>query len=119
MKISKDELLEIIKRHGKWLRGEDGGRANLSGANLYRADLSSANLTRADLTYAVGGNSRIQCLQINPYKIIVLDGSIAWGGCTKKTVQEWMDYSGDELDEKDKKYLETITKPFIQMCIGG
>jgi len=61
----------------------------------------------------------MQCLQIDPYRIIVLDNEIVWGGCTKKTVQEWLDYDDDRLNESDKKYLETITKPFIKMCIGA
>jgi hypothetical protein len=71
--ISEQELKEILDKHGKWLRGEDGGsranlskadlsranlsgtdlsRANLSGANLYGADLSGANLSGTDLSGA-------------------------------------------------------------------
>jgi uncharacterized protein YjbI with pentapeptide repeats len=48
-----EELAEIIKKHGMWLRDEDGGeRANLSYANLRSANLRSANLRSADLSYA-------------------------------------------------------------------
>jgi len=159
MNMTQDELMEIVKRHGQWLRYEDVGNradlsgsdlsgANLSGANLSGADLSRANLSaanlsvanlsvanlsvanlsganlyranlyRADLRGAVGGNSRMQCLQIEPYKIIILDRETVWGGCTKKTVQEWLEYAGDELKETDRKYLETITKPFIRMRLA-
>jgi len=184
MNMTQDELMEIVKRHGQWLRYEDVGNradlsgsdlsvanlsganlsganlsganlyranlsganltvANLSGANLYRANLSGANLTVANLSGAdlsvanlsganlsganlsganlrgaVGGNSRMQCLQIEPYKIIILDRETVWGGCTKKTVQEWLEYAGDELNETDRKYLETITKPFIRMRLA-
>ena len=52
------ELNEIIRLHGLWLAGNDGGvranlsSANLSGANLRYADLSSAILSSADLRYA-------------------------------------------------------------------
>ena len=47
---SELELKEIIRNHGMWLRGEDGGeRANLSGANLSGANLCEANLCDADL----------------------------------------------------------------------
>ena len=60
----------------------------------------------------------MQCLQVAPYKIVVLDKEIVWGGCTKKTVQEWLDYDGSELSETERKYLNKITKPFIRMCIG-
>jgi uncharacterized protein YjbI with pentapeptide repeats len=66
-------LAEVIEKHRKWLRKEDGGEradlsgadlswanlswanlsgANLSGANLLGADLSRANLSRADLSGA-------------------------------------------------------------------
>jgi len=187
--ISKDELKEIVERHGKRLRDKGGERdnlsganmtdanlinanmtdANLSGANLSRANLINANMTDAnlsganmtgadltganmtganmtganmtganlslaDLTFAnltdanlsganltdaVGGSGdRIQCLQINPYKIIILDKTTVWGGCTKKTAKQWLKYSGKELSESDKKYLETVTKPFIRMVCG-
>jgi hypothetical protein len=173
--ISKDELKEIIERHGKWLRDENGGEcadlssadlrsanlryANLSYANLSYADLSSADLRSADLSsadlssanlsyanlryadlrsadlryadlrsadlssaklsYAVGGSGdRVQCLQLHPYKIIILDKKTVWGGCTKKTAKQWLKYTGKELSESDKKYLETVTKPFIRMVCG-
>ena len=61
--MDKQKLKNILDKHLKWLRGENGGkradlsRANLSGANLSRAnlsgaDLSWANLSRADLSGA-------------------------------------------------------------------
>ncbi len=106
--MSHDELMEIVRRHGMWLRDDEGGK---------RANLAGADLTIANLTGAVGGNSRMHCLQIDPYKIIILDKEIVWGGCTKKTVQEWLEYTGENLSESDKKYLETVTKPFIRMVM--
>ena len=49
-KVSKEELAKIVERHGRWLRGEDGGeRANLSNANLLDAVLVGADLTGARL----------------------------------------------------------------------
>ena len=48
--MDKQELKNILDKHLKWLRGENGGkRADLSGADLSRADLSRADLSRADL----------------------------------------------------------------------
>ena len=39
------KLKDILDKHLKWLRGEDGGeRANLPGADLYGANLSGADL---------------------------------------------------------------------------
>lgn len=57
-KVTKDKLQDIIDKHLKWLRDEDGGSladlslANLSRANLSRADLSRANLSGANLPLA-------------------------------------------------------------------
>ena len=56
--MDEQELKNILDKHFKWLRGENGGkRANLSRADLSRADLSGAdlsgaNLSRADLSRA-------------------------------------------------------------------
>ena len=46
--ISEQELKNILDRHGKWLRNEEGGER----ADLRSADLSYANLSSADLRYA-------------------------------------------------------------------
>ena len=56
--MDKQELKNILDKHLKWLRGENGGkradlsRANLSGANLFGANLSWANLSWANLSGA-------------------------------------------------------------------
>nr|DAL74225.1 MAG TPA: hypothetical protein [Caudoviricetes sp.] len=42
-KYTQEQLDEILKKHKKWLDGEDGGE---------RADLTNTDLTYADLTYA-------------------------------------------------------------------
>jgi len=187
MNTTKNELVEILSNHCKWLSSDEGGiRANLSGADLRGADLYGANLSGANLSYAdlsdanlsyanlrgadlsgadlrgadlsyanlsdanlSGANlsyanlsdanlsyanlsdadlsdanlrgatgcagERVQCIQISPYIIIILDRAIVWGGCTKKTAKEWLEYDGEELSDSDKKYLETVTKPFIRM----
>jgi hypothetical protein len=56
--ITKDELVEIIRKHALWLVDENEGEradlrfANLSFANLSFADLSFANLRSANLRSA-------------------------------------------------------------------
>ena len=51
--MDEQELKNILDKHFKWLRGENGGkRANLSRANLFGANLSRADLSRADLSRA-------------------------------------------------------------------
>ena len=53
MSLAKEELADVLEKHAKWLRSEEGcNRADLSRANLSRADLSRANLSRADLSGA-------------------------------------------------------------------
>src|SRR3990167_5123697 len=50
---------EILAKHGKWVRGEEGGeRADLAYANLAGANLTNANLGGADLVgaYLAGAN---------------------------------------------------------------
>ena len=56
--MDANKLKDVLDKHLKWLRGEDGGEranlsmANLSGANLYGANLYGANLSWADLSGA-------------------------------------------------------------------
>lgn len=65
--VSKDELVEILKKHEMWINGLVGGiranlhRANLSGANFYEANLYRANLYKADLREAKNLNFPIAC----------------------------------------------------------
>ena len=52
--ISDKELRKIVEKHGKFLRGEEGGelaylrRADLSGADLSEADLREASILRGE-----------------------------------------------------------------------
>ncbi len=51
--MKKEELIEILDKHLKWLNNKEGGeRANLRSANLEYADLYGANLQNADLQNA-------------------------------------------------------------------
>ena len=56
---TQDEINEIIRLHGMWLRNDEGGQlANLIWADLSRANLSGANLSGAYLSgaYLSGAN---------------------------------------------------------------
>ena len=47
--LTKEEI-EVLQRHAKWLKNEEGGeKANLRGADLWGADLRGANLRGANL----------------------------------------------------------------------
>ncbi len=53
LEMPADELKEVIRLHGLWLRGDQAGRrAKLARANLARANLTDADLTDADLARA-------------------------------------------------------------------
>ena len=53
MTMSRDELMEIIRKHKEWIEGKPSGeRADLSGADLSGADLRRADLSDADLSGA-------------------------------------------------------------------
>ena len=52
--MKQEELDEILVKHSKWLRGEDGGkRADLESADLESANLRFANLESANLRSAI------------------------------------------------------------------
>ena len=46
------DIKKILSKHSKWIDGDGGERANLSGANLRWADLSEASLSGANLRWA-------------------------------------------------------------------
>jgi hypothetical protein len=51
--MEREKLVEILDKHSKWLRSENGGeKANLYSADLHSANLSYANLSYANLSYA-------------------------------------------------------------------
>ena len=53
MKISQDELKEIIYQHGLWIKDQTKGKnADLREADLREADLRWADLRGADLDYS-------------------------------------------------------------------
>ena len=92
MKLSKEQLTEIIAAHGKWLRDEDGGEradlrsAVLSGADLRSTDLSGADLRGADLRSAdlVGAVLRSADLRSADLGGAVLSGADLSGAHTDK-----------------------------------
>ena len=73
--MTPSELKEILAKHGKWRRGEDGGeRANLTGADLTGADLRDANLTGAKIDRRTKGLYSLSDEQQVTLKLIDVDG---------------------------------------------
>ena len=64
--MDKARLKEILDKHLKWLRNEDGGfRANLSCADLSCANLSCANLSGANLSCADLSCANLSCANLS------------------------------------------------------
>jgi uncharacterized protein YjbI with pentapeptide repeats len=92
--------------------------AQLKSAQLNSAQLNSAELNNAELNNCTGNTEQTHCLQHGKYKLVIV-GDICHGGCTTMTCAEWLAYDGKNLDDYDKNYLETVTKPFIRMVKGA
>ena len=113
--MKPEKLKEIVDKHKKWLRNEEGGTranlycadlycANLSGADLSRAnlsradlycanlsgaDLSFANLSGADLSFANLSGAKIELEFLNKFYPIACPEAgafIAWKKCRNNTV---------------------------------
>lgn len=72
MDITQDELNEMVRLHGMWLRDEEGGvklvfkcDADLSDADLSDADLSCADLSNANLRCANLSNANLSCANLS------------------------------------------------------
>ena len=50
--MTPQELRSILEAHARWIQGQGGGRADLSGADLSGANLSGADLSSAYLSSA-------------------------------------------------------------------
>ena len=68
--MEQAKLKKILKKHKKWLCGEEGGEkadlscADLSGADLRYADLSGAILNYADLSSANLSSANLSCADL-------------------------------------------------------
>jgi hypothetical protein len=76
--ISEQELKDILDKHGKWLRNEEGGeKADLSSADLSSADLSYANLRSANLSSADLSSANLSYANLSSANLISADLSYA------------------------------------------
>jgi uncharacterized protein YjbI with pentapeptide repeats len=101
---SYDELKEILRLHGMWLRGEqDGKRADLSGAVLSGADLSGAVLSDADLSGAVLRRAVLSDADLSGAVLSGADlsGAVLSGADLRRAVLSDADLSGAVLSDAD------------------
>lgn len=106
MDITQEKLNELVRNHGKWVRGEEGGeRLTLSGANLRSADLDKKYVqvscigSRKGITTYNTTDDNVLCGCWNNYK-----------GGTLKEFKERVEnvYGEDGPTPKDKYYTEYI-----------
>ena len=92
------------------LRGADLRGANLCGANLCGANLRGANLRDADLRGAnlCGANlcgadlpDHTFVIMGHKYPITITNGEYVRAGCQNHTVEEWREYSKQEIVDMD------------------
>ena len=127
--MTKEEISVVLAEHLKWLRGEGGKRANLSGAdlsgaNLYSADLSGANLSRANLPGAKINNGKTafgilrRATRSDGYEFFLWhceDGFYIKAGCRFFTLKEgrkhWKDTrAGTPLGDETQDILAMFAK---------
>lgn len=122
--MNAKELKEVVAKHGKWLRGEDGGaRANLSDANLRYADLSDADLSGANLSDAnlwgcCGNLVNVKSVWLDTYKV-TYTADVMQIGCQRHEIAKWWAFSGEEIARMDSKALEWWArfKPLLMQII--
>ncbi len=107
----RDADLRDADLSGANLRGANLRGANLSGANLSGANLSDADLRNANLIHA--------CLIVITWEwwtVYITRGHIRIG-CQAHTLQQWEDFSDDEINNMDAKALE-FWKQNKELIIG-
>src|SRR5574343_589579 len=120
--ISEQDLKDILDKHGKWLKNEDGGcRANLSSANLSSADLSSADLSSADLSYAdlrYAKGFKFKPIQMvnTKFFVTIFDDHVLWG-CRRFTFDEVKVLELKDCQERWDESEFKLNKNIITECI--
>ena len=146
--MKKEELIEILDNHLKWLKNKEGGEhadlsganlsgtylrgadlsgANLSGTYLSGADLSGANLRDADLggadlrgTYLSGANLRGADLSGADLRGTYLSGANLRGANLRGTYLSGADLRGADLRGiKDADKMQDILISHTSICLEG
>ena len=135
--MDKQKLKNILDKHLKWLRGENGGkRANLSGADLswadlFRADLSRANLSWANLSGAdlSGANlsranlsgadlSRANLFRANLFRANLSGADLSWADLSRANLfradLSWANLSGADLSRANLSGADLSEANYIE-----
>ncbi len=120
--MQKQQLDEILRKHGLWLNDENGGEqadlssADLSSANLRSANLRSADLSYADLSYADLRSADLRSAKniivgpprVDGYQFFLIKQKSSWhviAGCRDMTIKEYRKHLKTYHD--DAKEAET------------
>ena len=117
-KMTEDEIADVLRLHGMWLRDEDGGvfadlsgadlsytslcnanlrfsdlgNTNLIGANLYGADLSGSHMSGTDLRGAnllcIGNQRELRTMQFDRWMIGYTHDTLQIG-CQRHSIEKW------------------------------
>jgi uncharacterized protein YjbI with pentapeptide repeats len=133
--MNKDKLKEILDKHGKWCRGDNGGEradlrsadlrsANLSGANLSGANLSGANLRSANLRSANLRSANLSAADLRSADLSSADLSAAdlSGANLTDTLLsniDWLPYIGIVPDSKGKARAYKVINTLGEGCFQG
>jgi len=90
---------------GADLSGANISGANLRGANINGADLRGADISGADLRGATGNQKEIKTINTTKYTIVFSDEKLAIG-CQQHSIEEWKEFTDDEISEMDNGALE-------------
>ena len=119
--MDKQELKNILDKHLKWLRGENGGkRADLSRADLSRANLFGANLSEADLSEAnlFGANlSEANLFGANLSEADLFGANLSGANLSRANLSR-ANLSGAYYIEKAKNLFYPIACPEIGAFVG-
>jgi hypothetical protein len=113
--------LQFAKLRGSYLLGSNLGGAKLRNANLQLADLQYANLQVTDIRWVFGDGKRIKTID-DHYRIVIMpEYGVMAIGCEQHSIDEWMNFSDEEIDKMDTSALQwwKVWKPRIQQIIDG
>jgi len=91
------DVNSILEKHGKWIRGEEGGEradlrgadlrgANLRGADLHWAELSKANLREADLRWSRLRGANLRGADLS--KVNLREADLSWSRLSGANLRE-------------------------------
>ena len=132
--LTKEEMIALLKSDVKeWnkyvlradlrnadLHGADLRNADLSGADLSYADLSCAKLSGADLSSATGNLEEIRSIHCFE-RVITYSSDRMWIGCQSHTIEEWWQFTDDQINSMSTVALGRWTKwkPLLQQIIAA